>query len=109
MGARKKKSKKPSGTKAERLLEETTFFIDECLGRQLGEALRAAGWMVEFHHTHFTEGTPDDEWIPVVAARGWVALTKDKAIRRKQSERDKVMTTGLRVFTLPSGSMTASR
>ncbi|SRR5258708_1524974 len=106
MGARRKKSKKLSGTNAERLLEQTTFFVDYCLGNQAGEALRAAGLSVEFHREHFREDEPDLGWLPVVGKKGWVVLTKDKAIRRKLWERDAVLAAGIRMFTLPSGNMT---
>ncbi|QDU18705.1 hypothetical protein ETAA1_05980 [Urbifossiella limnaea] len=44
-------------------------------------------------------------WLPVAGERGWVVLTKDKAIRRKPAEREKVIAYGVRMFTLPSGSM----
>ncbi len=106
MGARKKKSKKPSGTRAELLLEQTTFFADICLGRHVGESLRAAGMKVEFHLDHFTADAPDDEWLPSVGVKQWVVLTKDKAIRRKPSEREQVISAKIRMFTLPSGNMT---
>jgi PIN like domain len=106
MGARQKKSKKPFGTKAERLLEEATFFLDICLGRHVGEALCAANWKVEFHLSHFKQNTPDEEWIPAVGARGWIVLTKDKGIRRKAWEREKVIAANVRMFTLASGEMT---
>jgi predicted nuclease of predicted toxin-antitoxin system len=106
MGARRKKSKKPSGTKAEQLLEQTTFFVDFCLGRHVGEALRAAGLKVEFHLDHFAEDAEDEEWLPVVGERNWVVLTKDKGIRRKSWEREKVISAKVRLFTLPSGNMT---
>lgn len=105
MGERRKKSKKPSGTNAERRLSEAVFLTDACLGKSVGEALRAAGWVVEWHLDHFPEGTEDVDWLPVAVERGWVVLTKDKAIRRKPWEREKVIACGARLFTLPSGSM----
>jgi hypothetical protein len=108
MGARQKKSKKPSGTNAERQLNESTFYTDECLGRHVGEALRAAGWKVVLYFDCFKEpGAEDVVWLPMVGAKQWVALTKDKAIRRKPWEREKVIEHGVRMFTLPNGSMSA--
>jgi hypothetical protein len=106
MGARRKKSKKPSGTRAEQLLETTIFYADRCLGRQVPEALRAAGLKVEVHRDHFADDTPDEDWLAQVGARLWVVLTKDKAIRRKASEREAVMAANIRLFTLPSGNLT---
>lgn len=106
MGARRKKSKKPSATKAERLLEQTTLFVDRSLGRQVGLTLRAAGLTVELHDDHFADDTADEVWLAEVGVRCWVVLTKDKAIRRKPWERQVVMEAKVRLFTLPSGNMT---
>jgi hypothetical protein len=106
MNAPQKKSKKPSATKAESLLERTTFFVDRSLGRALGRTLREAGWRVELHDDHFAEDTLDEVWLLEVGARGWVVLTKDKAIRRKEVERDAVIAAGIRMFTLSSANMT---
>jgi hypothetical protein len=109
MGARQKKSKKPSGTKAEQQLEERTFFTDECLGRSVGEALRAIGVKVELYTDHFSPGVPDVDWLPVVGEKGWVVITKDKAIRRKPWEREKVLASRVQMFTLPNGNMTGEQ
>jgi predicted nuclease of predicted toxin-antitoxin system len=106
MSARQRKSKKPSGTRAERLLEESTFYTDECLGRHdVADALRAAGLKIEPWHRHFPPRTPDVEWLPYCGERGWVVLTKDKAIRRVEAEMAKVISSRVRMFTLTSGSM----
>ena len=106
MGARQKKSKKPSGTKAEQLLEGTTFFVDNCLGRLVVQALRDAGWLIEFHLDHFKGDSPDEEWLPIVGARRWVLLARDTHIRRQASGRAKVIAAKVRMFTLPGGNMT---
>jgi PIN like domain len=109
MGAGKKKSKKPSGTKAEQLLRSSTFFSDECLGRLVPERLRAVDMLVESWEDHFKAGTEDSDWLPVVGERGWIVLTKDKAIRRKPWEMEKVVKHGVRMFTLPNGNMNAEQ
>jgi PIN like domain len=62
-------------------LPEAVFFTDRDLGRQFPEALQAAGLQVERHDQHFAADTPDSVWIPEVARRGWIALTRDKRIR----------------------------
>ena len=48
MAGMARKSKKPSGTKADWLLNESTFFVDRCLGKHVGFALRQSGLQVEF-------------------------------------------------------------
>ena len=86
--------------------ERPTFFVDRCLGGKIiVEALRTTGATVEAHDKHFTQDTLDVDWIPVVAERGWVILTKDKNIRRRHTEREALLLSLARVFTLTSGNM----
>lgn len=82
-----------------------TFYADRCLGRTVVAVLRAAGAAVEAHDDHFAQDAPDEGWIPVVADRGWVILTKDKNIRRRPGEREAVLLSRARVFTLSSGNL----
>ncbi len=58
------------------------------------------------HLDHFGEDTPDEVWLPFVGASGWVVLTKDKGIRRKAWEREKVLSAKVRLFTLSTVNMT---
>jgi predicted nuclease of predicted toxin-antitoxin system len=82
-----------------------TFYVDRCLGKTVAQALHAAGADVRVHDDHFPQDALDETWIPEVAAQGWVILTKDKNIRRRQGEREAVLTADARVFTLSSGNM----
>lgn len=82
-----------------------TFYVDRCLGKAVANALRAAGANVEVHDDHFAQAALDEDWIPQVAARGWVILTKDKNIRRRAEEREAVLLSSARVITLSSGNM----
>jgi hypothetical protein len=73
----------PSGANAARRdaqrLASLTFFLDHQIGRyQVAEMLRAAGAKVEVHLDHFLGDMPDIEWIPEVARRRWVLITKDQ-------------------------------
>lgn len=86
--------------------EETVFFIDECLGKQVAQALKEAGAKVEVHTDHFDRGTKDTEWIPVVAKNKWIILSKDKHIRTRQLEREAILTNDARAFFLTKGNMT---
>lgn len=51
------------------------------------------------------QDTPDAVWLPEVARRGWVALSRNKRIRYTPLEIDAVMISGARLFILigPSG------
>ena len=60
--------------------------MDRALGRRLVAELRAAGLTVEAHDDHFAQDTEDVDLFPAVGARGWVFLTKDKAIKKRDNE-----------------------
>ena len=81
-----KQSLKPSDTNC--LPRRKTFFVDRCLGNHfVAEGIRAAGLSVEVMDDHFDDDTVDADWIPVVAKKGWIIVTKDHAILRKPLER----------------------
>lgn len=89
------------------IADRPTFYADRCLGKVAARALQAAGASVELHDDYFDQDTADEDWIPVVSARGWVILTKDKNIRRRLGEREAVLLSNARVITLSSGNMRA--
>jgi hypothetical protein len=87
-------------------LRALTFFLDHQIGRYIvAERLRAAGATVEVHLDHFAGDAPDTEWIPEVARRGWVLITKDKNIRRNPLERAAYEQAGLRGFVATGGDL----
>ncbi len=47
---------------------------------------------------HFAPDCPDETWIPEAGARGWIAVTRDKNIRRKRRQRELVAGSQLRLF-----------
>ena len=49
---------------------------------------------------HFAPDCPDETWIADVGARGWIAVTRDKNIRRKRRQRELVAASQLRLFVL---------
>ena len=62
------------------------FFTDRDLGKQFPAILRAAGLDVERHADHFAPAAPDEEWLAVAGAQGWLAITHDARIRYKPNE-----------------------
>jgi hypothetical protein len=44
--------------------------------------------------------TPDTEWVPIVAAQGWLILTRDHNIRENPAERRAVRENGARMVAL---------
>jgi len=82
--------------------------LDHQIGRyQVAEALRAAGAKVEVHLDHFPGNTPDIDWIPEVARRAWVLITKDQNIRRNPLERAAYESAKLRGFVATGKDMNA--
>jgi hypothetical protein len=79
---------------------EPVYFADRDLGRRFPEALAAAGIRVERHDSHFDVDTPDEAWIREVAARGWVAITRDARIRYSPLALAVLMDSGARLFVL---------
>ena len=66
----------------------------------LAEALRPHGYRIELHDAHFPQDTTDTAWIRQVAARGWVVLTCDRQIARKEPERSIFSTAPTQTFIL---------
>jgi hypothetical protein len=62
-------------------------------------SLRQGGLQIEPYHEHFTlDNVTDQEWLRLVGARGWVALTHNKRIRWERDELDELMLCGARAF-----------
>jgi hypothetical protein len=102
----------PSGASAAQReiarLASLTFFLDHQIGRyQVAAALRAAGAKVEVHLDHFPGDMPDVDWIPEVARRDWVLITKDQNIRRNPLERFAYEVAKLRGFVSTGKDMNA--
>lgn len=85
---------------------QPVFFIDWCLGKTVSNALKAANIKIEHHGDHFQQSTPDVEWLPVVGERGWIVLTKDKAIGTNVLEQREIAQANVKVFALVSGNLT---
>jgi hypothetical protein len=103
----------PSGANAAQRnaarLASLTFFLDHQIGRyHVAEALRAAGARVEVHLDHFAGDMPDVDWIPEVARRNWVLVTKDQNIRRNPMERNAYEAAKLRGFVVTGKDMSGA-
>jgi len=90
----------PKRSSTNKPLRDWVFFTDRNLGNIIPVALVAAGHSVERHDAHFLPTTPDEEWLPIVAGKGWIALTHDKRIRSVPAQRDTAMRAGLALFIL---------
>lgn len=78
MAGKTKKSTTRSGTNLESL-SLYTFFLDRALqSYALRDALKELGARVQMHRDHFKEDAEDIDWLPIIARRQWVILTKDQ-------------------------------
>lgn len=88
---------------------EPFLFIDrDAWSRALGEALTAAGIAFVAHHQRFAPAAPDTEWLAVAGAEGWLVLTRDQNIRRRPNELAAVKTSGVCMFVLGQGNLSAA-
>jgi predicted nuclease of predicted toxin-antitoxin system len=78
MAGKRKKSTTQSDTNLESL-SFYKFFLDRALeSYDVRDALKEMGARVEMHRDHFKEDADDVEWLPMIAGRGWVILSKDQ-------------------------------
>ena len=74
--------------------------------RHVSEMLRRTGHVAHVQGpATFGTGTPDIVWLPQVGARGWVLITKDKSIRKREIELRALRESGVRAFRLTAGGL----
>jgi hypothetical protein len=54
---------------------------------------------------HFSPGTVDETWLPLVGSKGWILLTSDKRIRYNLLEKRALKVHAVREFVFTSGNM----
>jgi hypothetical protein len=59
----------------------------------------------ERHLDHFSRGTTDQTWLPLVGSNNWVLLTADKRIRYNYLEKRALEENAVRQFVFASGNM----
>jgi hypothetical protein len=87
-------------------LEDFVLFLDENLDncQPILESLVAGAVQYRRHRDYFERGVLDEVWLPFVAERAWVVLTKDKRNRYNDLERDAVRRHRVREFYFGSGN-----
>lgn len=82
------------------------FFLDRSVeSASVAAALRDAGVQVRLHGDFFAHDAKDEVWLPDVAHRGWIVLTRDKWIRRRPIEKQALIASGARAFVLTWGNL----
>lgn len=83
------------------------FFVDRSIGRHIAvTALRDAGYEVIAHDERFSQDTPDEEWLPEAGRNGWIVITRDKMIRRRQNELEAMCVAKVVAFVVTAGNAT---
>ena len=101
-----RKSKKRSAASS-RPQPEPTLFLDRNLGRHIiADRLCAEGMAVEVHDDHLPPDAPDEDWIALVGARGWVAITKDRNVRYRAAELEAIRRHKARIVVVRMKSAT---
>jgi hypothetical protein len=86
-----------------------TFFVDRALGGlDVPSRLRSENYLVAVHDDHFPKDCRDVDWLPQVSGRGWIVLTKDKRIIRRELERRAIIDSNTAVFVLTAGDLKGS-
>lgn len=93
--------------------EPFTFFVDRCLGRTaVPTAMRARlqpGEQIQILHDLYPPDVKDEVWIPEVGAKGWIIVTKDKAIQRRPIEQNALLAASTAVFVFSRGGVKGDR
>jgi len=87
--------------------EDFVLYLDEnlCNSTVILETLTKLGVRFERHLSHFSRGTLDESWLPLVGKNGWVLLTADKRIRYNLLEKRALDKNRVREFVFASGNM----
>jgi hypothetical protein len=91
-------------------LEDFIVYLDENLDncKPIMDALSVSKIKFERHTAHFPRGEDDDVWLPFVAARSWVVVTKDKRNRYNDLEREAIRRSRVREFYFAGGNFTGA-
>ena len=91
-------------------LDDFILYLDENLDncQPIIACLVASGVQFRRHRDFHPRGTLDEIWLPFVAERAWVVLTKDKRNRFNEIERDAVRRHRVREFYFGSGNSTGA-
>jgi hypothetical protein len=72
------------------------------------DALSVSDIKFERHTAHFPRGEDDNVWLPFVAERSWVVVTKDKRNRYNDLEREAIRRSRVREFYFGGGNFTGA-
>lgn len=87
-------------------LDDLVLYLDENLDncKPIMDALLVSKIKFERHTSHFARGEDDEVWLPFVAERSWVVITKDKRNRYNDLEREAIRRSKVREFYFAKGN-----
>jgi hypothetical protein len=112
MGARRRRSKKPSDGSEFSPQQHNDFvlYLDEnlCNSTAILATLSKLEIRFERHLDHFSRGEPDETWLPLVGKNSWILLTADKRIRYNLLEKRALEEHSICEFVFASGNLSGS-
>jgi hypothetical protein len=87
-----------------------TILVDRCLGNSFDKAIRVLGcsaFNLEELFPGRSEDVEDEEWIRLAGSEGWLCLTQNPRIWGVKHEREAILESGARVFSLTHGNYIA--
>jgi predicted nuclease of predicted toxin-antitoxin system len=85
------------------------YFFDNNFSRQIVNILKELGVDACHLTEHMAASTPDEEWMPKVAAEGWTAVTTDYRIYKNAAQRSVLIGQNLKTVFFPSGYVNRPR
>lgn len=79
------------------------IFIDRSIPKSVAVALKQVRDDVRWLEDEFSHDVRDDIWLRHAGEHGWLVITRDKYIRRRQGERDAIVRYAVGGFCLTQG------
>lgn len=76
------------------------IFIDRSVPKGVAEAIKQVRDDVLWLEDKFSHDIPDEKWLPVAGHEGWLVILRDKKVRTRPGEREKIMQHGVGCFIL---------
>lgn len=104
------KSKKQSATKERKQLSAPILFLDENYGRgAVTKELDAAKIEYVVLKDVLPRGSLDEKWIAEVGKNGWVAITRDNALKRHPIAKRSIADNGAQVVIIRAKGLNSSQ
>ena len=76
------------------------IFIDRSVPKPVAEAIKRVRDDVLWLEDRFVHNVPDEEWLEVAGNENWLVIARDKHIRTRPGEREKIIRYGVGAFII---------